>query len=267
MTEICAFCGFEVTFFTRHRCYYCKRTYCLDHKVAEIHECPPVVAAKVIEKDQLREKGVNITTGRFAVACYQCDYISNYSDILESYQNRLDHIKNNGCLPAKVWLKRHPDDLSVDRGQFIKSYSTVADSSSRAKSYDWMYDCLEEAKDVIKKYHTFCNCDPKSFFRTSTYDLYVQKDRENAYAYINLMQSSRHFPIGVHPSLSVQTSYNQRALVVVLVHELLHSIHTDWGHDRINPQEKLLANKANYFDALVELERLAFSGKMRLCNN
>jgi hypothetical protein len=36
---------------------------------------------------------------------------------------------------------------------------------------------------------------------------------------------------------------------------------------KINPLERLLANKAGYYDALVELERLAFGGGMRFCNN
>lgn len=55
--------------------------------------------------------------------------------------------------------------------------------------------------------------------------------------------------------------------MVVFVHELLHAIHQDWGYDRINPLQRLLANKAGYFDALVELERLAVNDKMRLCDN
>lgn len=56
-------------------------------------------------------------------------------------------------------------------------------------------------------------------------------------------------------------------LIVVLVHELLHAVHPDWNHDRINPKEKLLANKAGYFDALQEMEILAVSGKMRFCDS
>ena len=135
---------------------------------------------------------------------------------------------------------------------------------SRPPGDNWMYSSLEDAKDIVKRFHApFCGCDAESFFRTTTYNLYIQNDRQSVYAYISLTRGSSYFPIGVHPALSEETPYNQRALVVVLVHELLHALHQDWDHNRIIPQEKLLANKAGYYDALVELQRLAFNGKMR----
>lgn len=57
-------------------------------------------------------------------------------------------------------------------------------------------------------------------------------------------------------------------LVIILVHELLHAIHDreGWGHDKINPLETKLANLAGYFDALIEMENLAISGRMHFCN-
>ena len=132
---------------------------------------------------------------------------------------------------------------------------------------DWRYDCLEQAKNIIIRCHSpFCGCDSRSFFDATSFELFVQHDRRDAYAYIQLAPGSSHFPIGIHPALSERTPYYERALIVVFVHELLHAIHRDWGHDKIRPQERLLANKAGYFDALVELERLAVSGRMRICD-
>jgi hypothetical protein len=267
MAKVCAFCNEPVSWgFT---CFYCKRTYCDEHRIAENHECARVMAARHVEKDRLREKGVSITTGRFAAVCYQCGFKSEYSDILTADQERTDHMRNAGCPPDSVWLRRHEADLAADRGAIEepRHLDIRHESVSEAKTEDWMYDCLASAKDAVRRYHVYCDCDPDSFFRITSYELHLQDDRQNAYAYINLNPGSRHFPIGVHPVLSERTPYNQKALVVVLVHELLHAIHPDWSHDRIDPQEKLLANKAGYFDALVELQRIAVNGKMRLCNN
>jgi hypothetical protein len=74
--------------------------------------------------------------------------------------------------------------------------------------------------------------------------------------------------IGIHQILLEQNPQNERMLVIVLVHELLHAIHDreGWGHDKINPLERKLANLAGYFDALMEMENLAISGRMHLCN-
>lgn len=218
------------------------------------------MAAKHIEKDWLRKKGVNISSAKYAAVCKECGYISDYDDIEQSNQKRIDHIKSKGCPPAGVQLRQHEEDRNADE--------EIIDLQVRKSSEvgEWMHQSLTAAKDIIKKFHLYCDCDTETFFRTTTYDLYIQNDRQSAYAYINIARGSTHFPIGVHPVLSEQTPYNQRALVVVLVHELLHALHQNWGHDKINPQEKLLANKAGYYDALIELERIAVSGKMRLCS-
>lgn len=159
-----------------------------------------------------------------------------------------------------VQLRQHEEDRKADE----KVVQEQAREPSQAS--EWIHQSLTTAKDIIKRFHLYCDCDTEAFFRTTTYDLYIQNDRQNAYAYINIMHGSTHFPIGVHPVLSERTPYNERALVVVLVHELLHALHQDWGHDKINPQERLLANKGGYYDALVELERIALGGKMGLCN-
>ena len=75
------------------------------------------------------------------------------------------------------------------------------------------------------------------------------------------------YHIGIHNALSEDNEENRRMLTVVLVHELLHAIHPDWGHDKINPEERRLANLANYYDALHLMEILFLSGKMSICNN
>ncbi len=132
---------------------------------------------------------------------------------------------------------------------------------------NWMSDCLEAAKAVMKTHHRFCTCDPESFFRDTTYDVYIQRDRWGAYAYITVGRGSRHFPIGVHPVLAESVPWKQRALTVVFMHELLHALHPEWGHERVNPEQRLLANKGGYADALVELVRLWVNGKLLSCGS
>ena len=259
MTKICAFCIKQLVWPQIFTCYYCQNTYCDQHRLAENHQCPKVVAARHIEKDWLRKKGVNITTAKYSTVCKQCGYSSPFAEIEEANQLRIDHIKSEGCPSNLVQLRQHDEDRKADE-QLVQN-----EAMANAQASEWMYDCLKSSKDIIKKFHLYCDCDTEGFFRTTTYDLYIQNDNQSAYAYINMMSGSSHFPIGVHPVFTNRTRYNERALVVVLVHELLHALHPKWGHDRINPQERLLANKAAYFDALVELERIAVTGKMRFC--
>ena len=76
-----------------------------------------------------------------------------------------------------------------------------------------------------------------------------------------------YYPIGIHNALKEDTSDNRGMITVVLIHELLHAIHPDWGHDKIRPAEHVLANKAGLYDALVNMDRLFLSGKMSFCNN
>jgi len=132
-------------------------------------------------------------------------------------------------------------------------------------SIDWMNESLEAAKAIITKFHALDGLD--DFFKATTYSLFIQTDKPNAYGYIRLAKGASNFPIGIHTALAERDPRNQRMIVVVLVHELLHALHPDWGHDKINPLEKLLANKAGYFDSLVELQNLAVSGKLRICNS
>ena len=89
-----------------------------------------------------------------------------------------------------------------------------------------------------------------------------------AFAHIQLIHpTQKYYSIGVHNALKENTEPNRRLLTIVLVHELLHALHHDWGHNRIIPEERKLANLAGYFDAFIEMDRLFLSGKMSLCNN
>lgn len=75
----------------------------------ENHKCPRVMAAKHIEKFWLKKDVIDVTSGLFAAVCYDDQYISEFSDILEADQMRSDHIASTGCSPEKVWLRRIED--------------------------------------------------------------------------------------------------------------------------------------------------------------
>lgn len=259
MAKICAFCSQAVVWPNIFTCVYCQKTYCPLHRIAENHNCPKVIAAKSIEKEYLRRKGVNITTGKYAVACKKCGYRTEYFDIEAANLRRIAHIKVKGCPSSLVQLRQHEEDRAED---------AKLEEQSRAKDpTDWMDVCLQQAKDIIRKHHV--NYDVKSFFENAIYELYIQNDKPNAYAYVNIIEGSSRFAIGIHPVLSEEKPTNKRVLTIVLVHELLHSIHNDegWEEGRILYEERLLANKAGHYDALVELQNLALSGKMRFCDS
>ncbi len=105
-----------------------------------------------------------------------------------------------------------------------------------------------------------------SFFDVAEFELFLQLDKQYAFAYIQLHQAP-YYPIGIHNSLKENTVENQRMLVITLVHELLHAIHPNWGHNRIRPEERRLANMAGYYDTYREKELKFLSGQMSLCNN
>mgnify|MGYP006419539465 FL=1 len=139
----------------------------------------------------------------------------------------------------------------------------VPDTDSNSEKYCWMCDSLNKAIEIIKTHHKEFN---KSFFDTAKFELSLQLEKQYVYAFIQLTGSST-YPISIHNSLKEKTDSNQRMLVVILVHELLHAIHPDWGHDKIRPAEKRLANLAGYYDAIHNMEILFLSGKMSMCNN
>ena len=128
--------------------------------------------------------------------------------------------------------------------------------------YCWMCECLEEAKKILNAHHADC----REFFKISTFRLFIQQ-LEMQYAFAHIQLTHPVYRIGVHNRLKEDTEPNRRVLTIVLVHELLHALHPDWGHNRIIPEERRLANLAGYFDAFIEMDRLFLSGKMSLCNN
>lgn len=255
MAKVCGSCGEILHWPAIYSCYYCQKVYCDKHRLAENHECPKVTAAKHIKKDWLRKKGINITSGKYAATCKQHGLTSEYCDIEEANQKRIIHIKENGCSPADVQLKEHEEDKAEDM-------KLAGLASGQDTNTDWMKDCLDTSKNIINTHHNFCTCDTEMFFSTTTYRLFVQDDKPNAYAYIRIEEGSTHFPIAIHPALAERSPENIRMLNVVLVHELLHALHQDWEEGKVKNAERNLANKGGYFDALQDLDRLGFSGSM-----
>ena len=84
---------------------------------------------------------------------------------------------------------------------------------------NWMYNCLDIAKNFINKHHK----DQSLFFSDVRLDLFILEDSAKAYGHIKGTYPS--FRIRIHPYLSCQTPENTRMVIIVLVHELLHTIH------------------------------------------
>lgn len=105
----------------------------------------------------------------------------------------------------------------------------------------------------------------RKYLEKCEFRIFIQTDKPNAYGYISLGTHPL-YNIGIHKTLSQYDKRNERMVTIVLVHELLHAIHPeDENHSIVTPLEKVFANKAGYFDALREMEILAFNGKMRFC--
>lgn len=134
---------------------------------------------------------------------------------------------------------------------------------ARGGGMAWMCGCLDDARGIILNHHAGT---PPGFFDAARFELFLQDDMQYAYAYIELPGGPA-YRIGIHRLFEEHTRENRRSLVITLVHELLHAVHPDWGHDRIRPEERRLANLAGYFDTYVEKERAFLSGRMAFCNN
>ena len=166
----------------------------------------------------------------------------------------------------KIEKKRRRDTMSpyetpVDDYEFASSNV----SAEYSKDYDWVCASLAKSIDIIKTHHNHSEYHPE-FFDTARFEIYLQLDRQYAYAYIQLTGGPV-YPIHIHNALKEESEANKKIMVVTLVHELLHAIHPDWGHNKIRPAERRLANLAMYFDAYREMEVKFLSGKMCLCNN
>ena len=154
-----------------------------------------------------------------------------------------------------------PYETPVDDYEF----ASPAVSAEYTKDYDWVCDSLAKAIEIIKIHHNHPEYHP-DFFDTARFEIYLQLDMQYAYAYIQLTGGPV-YPIHIHNALKEETEANKKIMVVTLVHELLHAIHPDWGHNKIRPAERRLANLGMYFDGYREMEIKFLSGKMSLCNN
>ena len=153
------------------------------------------------------------------------------------------------------------------------SYQSINSSNTQNKfkmdiarefAPDWMYDCLDEARKIIITYHT--HVDAREFLEKCEFRIWIQTDKPNAYGYVKLGTHPM-YNIGIHNVLKEPTKENIRMVTIVLVHELLHTIHPDdENHSIVTPLEKVFSNKAGYYDALKEMELLAYNGKMRFCD-
>ena len=98
MGKTCYFCNKIIVWPEINSCAYCGNHFCEEHRIAEKHECPKVVAAKHINKDYLRRKGVNITTGSFKAVCKNCGFETRFIDIESANQERINHKRIKNCL-------------------------------------------------------------------------------------------------------------------------------------------------------------------------
>ena len=176
---------------------------------------------------------------------------------------------NSGAPPQLEYAEKEMKDFEKKYYNVLSPYEIPVDGNAANNSIKenqglgWMCKCLSEAKNILKTYHN--NFDP-AFFDTARFELFLQLDMQYAFAYIHLTGGPV-YPIGIHNAFKENTRENQRSLVITLVHELLHAIHPNWGHNRIRPEERRLANLAGYFDTYREKEIKFLSGQMSLCNN
>lgn len=163
--------------------------------------------------------------------------------------------------------KKHKRDIMSPYETPVDDYEFASPKVSEeyTKDYGWVCNCLAKAIEIIKTHHNHPEYHP-DFFKTARFEIFLQLDMQYAYAYIQLTGGPV-YPIHIHNALKENSEQNNRILVVTLVHELLHAIHPDWGHNKIRPAERRLANLAMYFDAYREMEIKFLSGKMSLCNN
>ncbi len=256
MSTICIFCGKQVVFPNAFTCRYCGYTFCEVHRLAEKHDCVKTKHTQYLEKPWLRKHGLNITTGEYKIACYACKYESNETYSIEVAGDvRHQHIAQKGCPENMVKIRPTEETIQEPKAEQEVSQFTGEDPI-------WMYESLEAAKQIIKLFHK----DGADFVNRCSFRLFFQTDKAHAYGYITLGMHP-YYRIGIHQSLAEKTPQNQRMIVIVLVHELLHAIHPDWDHSKINPEEKRLANLGNYFDALHNMDVFYLSGKMSLCPN
>ena len=162
-------------------------------------------------------------------------------------------------------LRKDAEKIERKTRDILSPYEVPPEEWKTPKNpkYCWMCECLDDAKKILNAHHSN---DCPEFFKIAKFRLFIQQ-LEMQYAFAHIQLTHPVYSIGVHNALKEKTEPNKRMLTIVLVHELLHALHPDWGHNRIIPEERRLANLAGYFDAFIEMDRLFLSGKMSLCNN
>ena len=162
-------------------------------------------------------------------------------------------------------LRKDAEKIERKTRDILSPYEVPPEEWKTPKNpkYCWMCECLDDAKKILNAHHSN---DCPEFFKIAKFRLFIQQ-LEMQYAFAHIQLTHPVYSIGIHNALKKKTLPNKRMLTIILVHELLHALHPDWGHNRIIPEERRLANLAGYFDAFIEMDRLFLSGKMSLCNN
>ena len=119
MGKICYFCNKDLVWPEINSCAYCDNYFCEDHRIAEKHECSRVLAAKHIEKDYLRRRGVNITRGSFQSVCKNCGFESRFTDIESANEERVNHIQSNNC-PSNLVSLKQSEESKQDDTEFVR---------------------------------------------------------------------------------------------------------------------------------------------------
>ncbi len=203
------------------------------------------------------------------------DGILTVSAVEKSTGNR-EHIvieKIGGTVIPKPQLDYFSKETERFEEEYVKkTYDVLSpyeipirnQTTSGSNKYRWMCICLNDAKAIINAFHTGYDC--RTFLSKAEFELFIQQEQQYTFAFIGLGMHPK-YPIGIHNALKEDSKENRGMLTVVLIHELLHALHRDWGHDQIRPAEHVLANKAGLYDALRNMDVLFLSGKMSFCNN
>ena len=98
-------CNIEESVLDGKDCKFCNNFCCIDHLLCHKHDCIKDRHVRFIRKTGLRKYGQDVSTGRYAVVCDACGYVSPNSGLIEiSGEERLSHISTKGCDSKKVFL-------------------------------------------------------------------------------------------------------------------------------------------------------------------
>jgi len=99
-------CKNQVDFFSGKKCKFCNNPYCFDHIQFENHDCSKTTPTKHLRKAWLRKYGLNVSSGRYYVACDLCGYRTISGALIDiAEEQRKAHIAEKGCDSSKVFLE------------------------------------------------------------------------------------------------------------------------------------------------------------------